>query len=161
MVATVELVLKSYMPRQIEPGMWFITKLYQGTDKEYIEIWQQDKYPREPMDDFLARHGAPVEPYLIYDEQVIAEPHEIGWWDEGPEHEELRDIELKDINLILNDWDGFVDIEIDEEDLEEHDELSPILYAGKVTMTYLDTYEEDWEDEDPDYDSEGFTHEDN
>lgn len=149
MVATVELVLKSYMPKHIEPGMWFITKLYQNTDKEYIEIWSPDKAPRETLEEFVTKHGAPVEPYLIYDEQVIAEPHEIGWWDDGPEYDELRDIELKDVNLVLNEWSGFVDIEVDEEDLMENEELNPILYGGKVTISLpgLNDEEEDWEDD--------------
>jgi len=164
MVATVELVLKSYMPRNIEPGMWFITKLYQNTDKEYVEIWTPEKTPQEPLEEFVTKHGAPVEPYLIYDEQVIAEPHEIGWWDDGPEFDELRDIELKDVNLVLNEWSGFVDIEIDEEDLIEEEELSPILYAGKVTLSLpgLNDEDDEWEeDEGPEYDGAGYTHEDN
>lgn len=177
MFISVELVLKSYMPKQLEPGMWFITKLNQGTIKEYIEIWALDKVPFEPIEEFVTKHGAPVEPYLIYDEQVLAEPHEIGWWDDGPESDELRDIELKDVNYILEEWDGYVDVQIDDWDLEEEELINPIIYAGKVTLTIPgmydeeddddDTEEEEWdddtweEDDGPEYDSAGFTHEDN
>ncbi len=176
MFISVELVLKSYMPRHLEPGMWFITKLNQGTIKEYIEIWALDKVPFEPIEEFVTKHGAPVEPYLIYDEQVLAEPHEIGWWDDGPESDELRDLELKDVNYILEEWDGYVDVQIDDWDLEEEELINPIIYAGKVTLTIPgmydeedddDTEEEEWdddtweEDDGPEYDSAGFTHEDN
>ena len=143
----VELVLKSYMPKQLEPGMWFITKLNQGTHKEYVEIWALDKYPIESMEDFIVKNGAPVEPYLIYDEQVIAEPHEIGWWDEGDQTDELRDITLKDINYILSEWDGAVYIEIDDDDYEEEDEINPIMYADKVTLA-LPFFEKEEDDDD-------------
>ena len=143
----VELVLKSYMPRQLEIGMWFITKINPGTRKEYSEIWALDKFPRETMEEFIVKHGAPVEPYLIYDEQVIAEPHEIGWWDDGEDYDELRDIELRDVNLVINEWDGYVDVEIDEWDYAHEDELNPIIYADKVTMCLPGLYEEEEEED--------------
>ena len=146
---TVELVLKSYMPKQLEPGMWFITKLNPGTRKEYSEVWALDKFPLEPMEEFIAKNGAPVEPYLIYDEQVVAEPHEIGWWDDGPDFDELRDVELKDINFLLEEFDGYVDVEIDEWDFAHEEEVNPILYADKVTITVPGMYDEDEEDEGP------------
>ena len=160
MFYTVELVLKSYMPRQLEPGMWFITKLNPGTRKEYTEIWALDKTPSQPLEEFITIYGAPVEPYLIYDEQVIAEPHEIGWWDSGPDYEDLRDIDLKDINFILEEYDGYVDIQIDEWDFAHEEELNPIIYAEKVTLCIPGTYDEDdddeWEDEGGDDDDNGY-----
>jgi len=143
---TVELVLKSYMPKQLEIGMWFIIKINPGTRKEYTEIWALDKIPQESMEEFIVKNGAPVEPYLIYDEQVIAEPHEIGWWDEGEHTDELRDIELKDVNFILEEWDGEVDVEIDEWDYAHEDAINPILYAGKVTMSIPGEYTEEDDD---------------
>lgn len=150
MYFTVELVLKSYMPKQLERGMWFITKLHQNTPKEYVEIWALDKVPAEPIEEFITKNGAPVEPYLIYDEQVIAEPHHIGWWDEGEDSDEIRDIELKDVNLIINEWDGYIDIEIDEQDYALEDVLSPILYHEKVTMCEPFTYDDEDEEDDDD-----------
>ena len=99
------------------------------------------------MEEFIVKHGAPVEPYLIYDEQVIAEPHEIGWWDDGEDYDELRDIELRDVNLVINEWDGYVDVEIDEWDYAHEDELNPIIYADKVTMCLPGLYEEEEEED--------------
>jgi hypothetical protein len=149
MYCTVELVLKSYMPKHLEIGMWFITKLNPGTRKEYSEVWALDKLPLDTLEEFIVKHGAPVEPYLIYDEQVVAEPHEIGWWDDGPDFDELRDLEIKDVNDIINELDGFVDVEIDEWDYAHEEEINPILYANKVTMCIPDMYEEEEEDEGP------------
>jgi len=154
MFISVELVLKSYMPRNLEKGMWFITKLYQNTDKEYIEIWELDKTPLEPIEEFITKNGAPVEPYLIYDEQVVAEPHEIGWWDDGPESDELRDITLKDINLILTEYDGEIDIEVDDYEIIENEEIVPILYSDKVTLCIPGMYEEDDEYDEEDEEQE-------
>lgn len=154
MFYTVELVLKSYMPKQLEKGMWFITKLNPGTRKEYSEIWALDKVPNQPLEEFVTQHGAPVEPYLIYDEQVIAEPHEIGWWDEGEDTDELRDLELKDVNMILDEFDGEVDVHVDDWDYAHEDELNPIIYAGKVTMCIPGLYDE--EDDDDEWDEEPY-----
>lgn len=146
MYYTVELVLKSYMPLRLEPGMWFITKMNPGTRKEYSEIWALDKAPFETLEEFIVKNGAPVEPFLIYEEQVLAEPHEIGWWDEGEQTDELRDVTLKDINTIINEWNGWVDVEVDEWDYLNEDVLSPIFYANKVTMCTPFTYEEEEEE---------------
>lgn len=156
MFISVELVFKSHMPKQLEPGLWFITKINPGTRKEYSEIWELDKHPTESLEEFIVKHGAPVEPYLIYDEQVLVEPDEIGWWDEGDTTDELRDITLKDINNILEYWDGFVDVEIDDDLFENEEEISPIIYANKVVLCIPGLYEdeEDTEfyDDDDDYD---------
>lgn len=154
MYFTVELVLKSYMPKQLEVGMWFITKINPGTRKEYTEIWALDKIPPQPLEEFVTLHGAPVEPYLIYDEQVVAEPHEIGWWDDGPHSDELRDIDLRDINILLDEFDGYVDLEIDEWDFANEEEINPILYADKVTLCIPGLYDEDDEEEEEDPDGD-------
>jgi hypothetical protein len=144
---TVELVMKSYMPKQLELGMWFILKIGQDTSKEYIEVWSLDKIPSD-MEKFIVENGAPVEPYLVYDEQIIAEPHEIGWWDDGPEYDDLRDFDLQDVNYILRQFDGQLDVEIDDW-YYSHDQISPVLYEGKVVVTVPGMYDEDYEEENP------------
>lgn len=149
MYQTVELVLKSYMPKQLEIGMWFINKINPNTRKEYSEIWALDKLPHDTLEEFIVKNGAPVEPYLIYDEQVIAEPHEIGWWDEGEHSKELRDIELSDINFILHEYNGFVNVEIDEWDFDHEKVINPILYAHKIKMCSPEMYHEDEENDGP------------
>lgn len=137
----VELVFKSYMPKELEPGMWFITKKNNDTLKEYVELWALEKVPFQSLEEFVTEHGAPVEPYLILDDEVICGPEHIGWWDEGDDVDELRDIELKDINLILNEWDGYVDVEIDEYDFAKTDEINPITYNDRVVISLPNTYE--------------------
>ena len=151
MYQTVELVLKSYMPKHLEPGMWFINKINNGTLKEHVEVWALDKVPSESLDEFVSKHGAPVEPYLIYEDDdvfgVMAEPHEIGWWDEGVHKDDLRDVELKDVNYILEEWNGYVDVQIDEWDYAHSEEINPIIYAGKVVMCIPGMYDEEEHEE--------------
>ncbi len=142
---TVELVMKSYMPKQLEIGMWFILKIGQDTSKEYIEVWSLEKIPSD-MEKFIVENGAPVEPSVVYDEQSIAEPHEIGWWDDGPEYDDLRDFTLQDVNYILRQFDGQLDVEIDDW-YYSHDQISPVLYEGKVVVTVPGMYDEDYEEE--------------
>lgn len=154
MFISVELVFKSHMPKNLEPGLWFITKINPGTKKEYSEIWELDKHPTESLEEFIVKHGAPVEPYIMYNEQALAEPEEIGWWDEGDNTDELRDITLKDINYLLEYFDGFVDIEIDDDLLDNEDEISPVLYMNKVLLCFPGLYEDEYEEEDDEEDDD-------
>lgn len=134
----VELVLKSYMPKQLEVGMWFIS--------DDRQVWALDKIPLESIDEFVVTNGAPVEPYLIYEEQVIATPDEIGWFDDGPEFDNLRDLQVDDINFINDEFVGFVDIEVDEQRHSEG-ELVPIMYDGKVVICFPGMYDEEEEED--------------
>lgn len=135
-----EIILKSYLPKQLELGMLFINKLHQNTNKETIEVWELDKLPLESVEDFITKHGAPVQLYIIDDEmKIIAAPEQIGWWDEGEHTDEYRDITLKDINFIFNEYDGVVNV------LIEDDEI--VYYHNKVVICTIDTYEEEEEEE--------------
>lgn len=144
-----KLVLKSYMPKQLEEGMLFITKIHQNTLKEYVEVWKLDKVPIEPMEDFITKHGAPVEPYIVdaESEQPLADPSEIGWWDEGADVDEFRDIELFDINHAIREWDGLVSLMIEEEEDEEED-FKVVTVEGKVVLSHISlALDEDDEDD--------------
>lgn len=113
-----ELVLKNYIPETISPGMRFVNVLYPGTDKETIELWEASKSDLagfSSLEEVFVKYGYPVELYIIdYGDTILAKPEQIGWYDEGEHSDELRDIELKDINDILQNHEGFVEIEIDE-----------------------------------------------
>jgi len=136
-----ELVVKSYKPLKLETGMLFLQVLHKGTIKEQAELFALDKIPQDEQS-FVERHGYPVELYIIDEyENVIASPEQIGWWDDGDHTDELFDITASQINKIFNDYDGYVDIELEEVD---GDEYSPLIYADKVTLRYVtDDYEEE------------------
>lgn len=157
MFALAEIVLKSYKPVKLEIGMWFVQKFQTATRWEHSEVFELLQLPQDEQA-FIAKNGYPVEPYIIgEDEQVLAEPDEIGWWDEGEETDEYRDITLKDINFILNEFDGQVAIEVDymgydsdvdaegEDIVYPEDILVPVMYEDKVVLSMPS--EEWYEDE--------------
>jgi len=127
-----ELALRSYMPKRLELGMLFVDVTEEGTT-----LWELDKIPQDE-EAFMVEHGAPMEVYIIdNDDSVIAEPHEIGWFDEGDDTDELRDITLDDINYILNEFDGWVEIEIIEDFFDEDEQVIPNMYEQKVVVRLL------------------------
>lgn len=142
-----ELAYRNYMPDELESGMLFMKILHQGTIKESIEVWTLDRVPQD-KDRFLSENGAPIELYVIdEDGELLAEPDEIAWFDLGEAFMTLTDISLKEINIILNEYDGLVEIEISDEDYEEG-YVSPSYQMDKVTLRFLTEYDEDKEDDD-------------
>lgn len=145
MYLTAKLVLKSYMPKTLEKGMWFIE--YDGID---VSISELEHIPLN-MEEYIAMKGSPVEPYIYAQEDSnpdvpwveLATPEQIGWWDEGPHTDELRTITIKDINQILQN-EGWIDIE-----MEEHeDDFETILYNDRVVICHEGTYDDYDDDED-------------
>lgn len=134
-----EIALKSYLPLDLEEGMLFVNRIFLGVIEPYVELWQLEEIP-EDMDEFMAKHGAPVE-LLIIDEDgnVLATDEEIGWWDEGEDTDELRDITLDDINLVLRAWEGYLAIEIDEET------ETPVIMEDKVVLSLDQEDINDWD----------------
>lgn len=121
------IVMKSYMPKELSLGMMFMNS---------DSVYALHKIPNN-METYLSIHGAPVEPYVILEMQnpddqpiVLATPDQLAWWDEGEHTDELRDMTIVDLNHILTDWDGYVEIEMDEEE-----DTVPVFYEGKVTLS--------------------------
>jgi hypothetical protein len=100
-------------------------------------------------DEYIQQYGYPVEPYIIQpgnpniadDGFVIVPPHKIGWWDEGEDSDHLYTITTKEINNIIDLYDGWVDVEIEEE-FDEADRPIPIKMEGLCILSYSDEYEE-------------------
>ena len=146
-----KLVLKSYKPKKLEPGMLFLTNVGKG-----LSIIQINNVPRDE-DEFLRTNGYPVEPYIIEegnpnlnDGYVIAQPHLIAWWDDGDHTDELREITLKDYKRIIEEDHGYVYIDALEND--DDNQIHPIIYEGQVVLSYVtdihddDDVHEDWEE---------------
>lgn len=149
---TAKLVFKSYKPLKLEKGMLFLARKNNG-----YTVYEMEYVPFD-IDDYVQLNGYPVEPYIISDanpnisseEYVIVHPENIGWWDEGEHTDDLRDITVKDYNYILQEFDGYVDVEVGEtdEEYEELDDVQIMLYNDKVVLSApQEEYEED-DDED-------------
>ena len=131
-----ELVLKSYMPKQLEKGMLFVE-----VSEEGIKLFELDKIPRDE-EAFIIDNGAPMELYIIDGDDIVVEPHEIGWMDDGDDVDELRPISLEDINYILSEYDGWIELEIIEEYFDEEEMVIPNMYEQKVVIRLLTDDEE-------------------
>jgi hypothetical protein len=156
MYTPAKLSFRSYMPKQLEIGMWFLNRKnvnINGKTFSYLQIHDLKEVPRD-KESFLEINGAPVEMYIVAQmmnpdsrEIILAEPHEIGWLDEGDWSEDLTEINVDIVNYLLEEWNGDVAIETDAktEDI--------IIYENKCTIRTLDSVpteeeEEPWDDVD-------------
>jgi hypothetical protein len=136
---TAEIALKSYLPLELEEGMLFINRISVGVVEPYVELFELEEIPEDP-EAFMVKHGAPIDLLIIDDEgRIIASHDQIGWWDEGEDTDELRDITLDDINFVLRELDGYVDIEYD----EIEDDF--VMYEDKIVLSIVPDDLEDWD----------------
>ena len=134
-----EISLSSYLPDELEEGMLFINRISVGVIEPYIELFELEEIPEDP-EAFMVKHGAPIELIIIDDKgNIIAFQDQIGWWDEGEDTDELRDITLDDINFILRELDGYVDIEYD----EIEDDF--VMHEDKIVLSIVPDDLEDWD----------------
>lgn len=150
---TGKLVFKSYKPLTLEKGMLFLAR----KNNSYT-VYEMTYVPMDP-EEYVQLNGYPVEPYIMSDgnpnvpseEYILVHPDNIGWWDEGEHTDELRDITVKDYNYILEECNGFVDVEIigddEEEEYEEYEDVDIALYDGKVVLSAPDDVDDEEEDE--------------
>ena len=109
-----EISLSSYLPSELEVGMLFVNRISVGVMDPYVELFELEEVP-EDADAFMDKNGAPVEILIVNDEgDILASQDEIGFWDDGDDTDEYRDVTLDDINFLLRELDGYVDIEFDE-----------------------------------------------
>jgi hypothetical protein len=136
-----EIAVKSYLPPELEVGMLFTNRISVGVIEPFIELFELDQIPEDP-DAFMAKHGCPVE-LLIIDEDgdVLASHDEIGWWDEGDDVDEYRDVTLDDINYLLRELEGYVDIQI-----EDEEDFFVVFIEDKVVLSLVtEENDDDWD----------------
>lgn len=141
-----QLVFKSYKPLTLEKGMLFLTNIKGGH-----AIRELNEVPRD-QDEFITINGYPVEPYImdignvnLKEEQIVATPEQIGWFDEGDHSDEISDLSVSNMNDILEHFDGWIDLEMEE---TEDGEYIPLLYNNKVTIRLPEDYDnDDWDDD--------------
>lgn len=132
-----EIVLSSYLPPELEVGMLFTNRISVGVIEPFIELFELEEIPEDP-DAFMAKHGVPVELAIIdEDGDLLASHDELGWWDEGEHTDELREITLDDINYILRELDGYIDIQI-----EDEEDFFVVFIEDKVVLSIAPEEEE-------------------
>jgi len=128
-----KLVFLNYIPEKFERNMRF--KNQAGEIYGFI-------YTTTPLEKLIEECGYPVAPYIMPisanpDEYVepLALPEQIGWWDEGPQSDELRDVTNDDFNDVLDLFDGVLQLEVSVDIAPNGTEfVTPVLYDGKVTI---------------------------
>lgn len=114
-----KLVFKNYIPIVLTEDTLFLNYLHTGSDKETIEVFvfneeQISCYTNLTL--LFDTIGYPVHPYIIDEEEsVIATPEEIAWFDPGDDFDEYTDFGVKEMNFILREFDGWLEIDVDEE----------------------------------------------
>lgn len=134
-----KLVLKQYIPKEIDFGMLFITFIEECP--QIVEL-TNGCYTDELL---INQYGYPVELYIVEEddiEDVICNPQDIGWFDGGGEYDELRKFTLTDANYILSEYNGLLEIQIHEDLFDEDEQIIPIYVEQKVIIKYLDYGEE-------------------
>lgn len=146
----VELVMQYYQPDKISPNTLFMNIHYPGTDREFVSVYPlgsatMDLFEKGMVipDDF----GQPVQPHLLdFDKRwTVTSPDEFGWFDH-PDHEEYQPFTYKEMNIILDHFDGICEILIDEENYE-NDFIQPLYVDDKVVIRGSQPEEEDELDE--------------
>jgi len=143
-----ELVVKNYKPLHLEKGMMFIRMHRAGTENEYLEVYQLDRsfMNMDDEEDYINNNGYPIELYILdTDESILATPEQIGWWDEGEDSDELRDITIKDINYIIQECDGILEIDVDDDEYE-YGIIDSTIAEDKVILRLFSDNDDDDEE---------------
>ena len=147
----VNLKVNFYQPEDLLAGMWFMNSLYPGTDREFVELWLlEEDIIEEEYDNFVAKHGFPVEPMVTLEmsnpdesDLIVAYPPEIGWVND--DDNELRPFDIDDANWIIQYNDGKVHVLVDGEAFDQDETIFTITEDQEVILQYL--FLEDFDDE--------------
>jgi len=160
-----KLIFKSYMPKQLEAGMWFKkdhSDVVYGKVYNYFTIYELKETPYD-MYEYMSVHGAPVEPFIVMPmmnpdspQEVLATPEQIGWWDQGDTSDDLEELTVQLINTYIYGEDGEngdIALEVLDTQDEEGIHRNVVFFHDKVTIrhvTFVDEHEYEWEDDDED-----------
>lgn len=143
-----KLVFLNYIPEKFERGMRF--KSPDGEIYGFMSI-------SIPLEQLIEKLGYPVAPYIMPisanpDDKVepLAYPDQIGWWDDGPHSDELRDVTNDDFNIVIGHFDGVLQLEVSVDIAPNGTEfVTPELYMDKVTIGIAvdEELDEDYEDD--------------
>lgn len=146
-----KLHLDNYIPEKLEKGMMFIRNVFAGRDS-YRELYILSKIPNVPLEEYLEEHGFPVILSIVYEGNrndeipvILADSSQIGWWDEGEHSDEYFDVTVKQLNIILQDFESEINLLMD----DTGEELITDLFEGKCILSYPQEnyeYETDFEE---------------
>lgn len=147
MFVAVELHFRHYDAEELKAGMLFMNHLYPGSEeREHIEVFElteESIHEQVTSEIMYMENGFPVYPYLLdLDGSVVSTPEEIGLFDPGDVSVNLIKFGVKEMNFIMREFDGLLEVFVDEDEYEQGLTV-PILDDGKVIMKFLDDNEEE------------------
>ena len=142
MFVAVELHFRHYDAEELKAGMLFMNHLYPGSEeREHIEVFELTKesiHEQVTPEIMYMENGFPVYPYLLdLDGKVVSTPEEIGLFDPGDVSVNLIDFGVTEMNFIMREFDGLLEVFVDEDEYEKGLTV-PVLDDGKVIMKFLD-----------------------
>tara|TARA_R110000803_G_scaffold41829_2_gene89857 strand:+ start:577 stop:1044 length:468 start_codon:yes stop_codon:yes gene_type:complete len=149
-----QIQFRHYNPTKLEVGMLFLDHIHPGhPDKERVEVWRiTENHFHETITDeiLIEENGFPVQCFIIA-EGLIITPDEIGTFvliNEEEDEEAYIEFDVTEMNFILQEFDGWLDILVDEDTLD--DILIEPIYDeennNKVILKFTDE-EEDIDEE--------------
>tara|TARA_R110000868_G_scaffold222740_1_gene474591 strand:- start:162 stop:644 length:483 start_codon:yes stop_codon:yes gene_type:complete len=150
-----KLIFQYYVPIIIEHSVVNEYMFFQKNNKSEPYVYSISGI--RDIEAYVNANGYPVRPNVLLtgnpnidnSDAVLTTSDQIGWIDDGPQSDSLRDLEIKDFNEIIQNDDFDIMIEVD----DDTDEI--VLYEGKCTLMRVDTfdeyeeeYDDDWSDDD-------------
>lgn len=148
-----KLIFQYYVPNVNEHSLSSEYMFYQTNNKKEPYVFSISGIRN--IEAFLDANGYPVRPHILLvgnpniddSDAMLTTSDQVGWIDDGPDSDSIRDLEIKDMNSIIQDDDFDIMIEVNDETDE------PILYEGKVCLMRVDVFEEyddEWDNDDED-----------
>ena len=154
----VELVFHHYEPDKFKASTLFMNVHYPGTDKEHVEVFPLGSVALELWEKNMIipeSFGYPVQPHILDDNnRIIAFPEEIGQFDHPLHEDEYQPFTYKEMNIIMQDFDGLCEILIDPDEYEQENFIQPEYVDDLVVIRGLTPDEE--EDDMPDYEHDEY-----
>ena len=87
--------------------------------------------------------GYPVQPYILDDDgRQIAQPDEIGYFDNPRKEDEYQMFTTKEMNIIMDEFDGLCELLVDEQEYD-NDFIQPVYVDDLVVIRGLTPDEDD------------------
>lgn len=131
MYVLAHLAFRSYDPEEIKLGMLFMDT---RADR-VIELNNEFALKSKGKEGLIAHLGYPVQVYVVDDDNnVLAEPHEVGLWDVNDDTHGYREIGVREYNHLIQEWDGMVEIQCIDVDPMSGLPPMPAMVTGKVVL---------------------------
>ncbi len=135
----IELVLHHDYDEKILPETLFMNVHYPGSDKEFVEVYPLGSAAYKVFEKGMIlpdSFGYPVKPHIIDDNGItVVHPDEIGYFDNPRTDDEYEMFTSKQMNIILQDFDGICELLVYEDELEDNF-IQPV-YIGDDSLVVI------------------------